>query len=148
MAQHPTVTQGTLNRLRASIVVPSYSNLNASSSNMGKNFTTVEFDGDFALLLETATGAISSPEPYVMANVTVDLLRTQAVSGAWLAQGQTQSEIGNVQIHPDTTAFPVITINDTIIRNVHPGEYDGQNPVVRLDLRGVFYLNNNLWLSA
>lgn len=148
MANHPIVQQGTLNRLQASVIVPSYPALNVSSSYMGKNFVSVDFEGDFAQLINTATGAVTSPEPYVYANVTVDLLRTQALSGSWLTQGQTQSALGGLQIHPDTSAFSVISLVDTIIVNVTPGVFDGQDPVVRLNLRGVFYLNDNLWAAA
>jgi len=148
MASHPLVTQGTLNRLRASVIVPGFTSLNVSSQYMGKNFVSVEPEGDFALLIETATGAITSPEPYCFMNVTVDLLRTQSLSQSWLTQAETTAVLGDVSIHPDTTAFDSIDISETIIQKVTPGVFDGQDPIVRVNLRGVFYLNNNLWTSA
>ena len=148
MANHPLATQGTLNRLRASVVVSSYPALNVSSSYMGKNFVNVEFEGDFAQLIETATGAVTSPEPYVFCNVTIDLLRTQSLSSDWLTQATTDASLGDIAIHPDTTSFQVINISDAILRSVQPGVFDGQDPVVRAMVRGVFYLNDNLWLAA
>lgn len=145
MATNPLITQGTLNRVRASVVVPSYSSLNIISSFMGKGFVTVTFDGNFSELIATGTGGVSSPEPYIFCNVEVDLLRSQSLASDWLTQGQATSNLGDVHIHSDTSAFDAVQISETQIINIDPGAFDGMNPVVRLHLRGIFYINNNLW---
>ena len=142
---NPLIAQGSLNRLRASVTIPAFPGLNITSSYMGKSFVTVTFDGDFDKLIGTGTGAVTSPEPYVEANVVVSLLRTQALSGAWLAQAQTLSDIGNVSIFPDSTAFPEIDLVSCVIQHVDPGAFDGLDPIVKLNLKGVFLINNNLW---
>ena len=142
---NPLIAQGSLNRLRSSVTVPDFPALNITSSYMGKSFVTVTFDGDFDKLIGTGTGAVTSPEPYVEANVVVSLLRTQALSGAWLAQAQTLSDIGDVSIFPDSTAFPEIDLVSCVIQHVDPGVYDGLDPIVKLNLKGVFLINNNLW---
>lgn len=82
---NPQVPQGTLNRVRCSIIVPSYPALNITASYMSKSFATINFSGSFTELIPTATGGVASPEPYVMATVSVGLLRTQALSASWLA---------------------------------------------------------------
>lgn len=145
MATNPLIAQGTLNRVRASLVVAEFPNLTVASSYMGDGFVTVTLPGEFSQLLPTATGAVTSPEPYVLATVTVDLLRTQSLSTSWLTQAQTQSDIGDIQVHSDTAAFPAVQVNNVVIDSVDPGAFDGKNPVVRLTLRGVYYLNNDLW---
>jgi hypothetical protein len=142
---NPLIAQGTLNRLKSSVTIPGNSSLNITSSYMGKQFVTVTFDGDFDKLIETATGAVTSPEPYVMATVSISLLRTQGLSGAWLTQAKTTSDIGNVSIFPDSSVFPEIDLTNCVIQHIDPGAYDGMDPAVKLTLRGVFYINNNLW---
>jgi hypothetical protein len=142
---NPLIAQGTLNRLKSSVTIPGNSSLNITSSYMGKQFVTVTFDGDFDKLIETATGAVTSPEPYVMATVSISLLRTQGLSGAWVAQAQASSDIGNVSIFPDSAAFPEIDLVNCVIQHIDPGAYDGLDPAVKLTLRGVFYINNNNW---
>jgi hypothetical protein len=145
MASNPLIQQGTLNRVRCSVVVPSNSALNITSPYMGQSFASISFAGPFSELIPTATGAVTSPEPYVLATISVGLLRTQALALAWLNQAQTQSDIGNVTIHSDTAAFPAITISTSVIQDIEPGAFDGKDPVVKLTLRGVFYTNSDLW---
>ena len=141
----PLIQQGTLNRVLPSVIVPGNTALNITSNYMGKSFVTVTFDGDFDNLIHTATGAVTSPEPYVQATASVSILRTQSLSGAWLAQAQKLSDIGNVSIFSDTTAFPEIDLVNCIIKHIDPGAYDGTDPVVRLTLGGIFYVNSRVW---
>ena len=145
MATNPQVPQGTLNRVRCHVVIPSYATLNITSSNMGRNFAKISFEGPFVEQISTGTGIVTSPEPYVMATVNVGVLRTQSLAYSWLTQSQATSYLGNVVIHSDTSAFPAITLADVSIRDIDPGPFDGTDPIVRLDLRGVYYVNNNLW---
>ncbi len=145
MASNPLIEQGTLNRVRCSIVVPSYPALNVTSPYMGASFASFDFSGPFSQLIPTGTGAVNSPEPYVEGTITVALLRTQALANAWLQQAQTLSDLGAVTIHSDTAAFPANTIYTTVIQELNPGAFDGRDPVVRLVLRGIAYMNNDLW---
>lgn len=142
---NPYLNAGPLNRVRCSVVIAAFPSLNIISQYMGKSFAHIEFEGDFNQQIETATGVVNSPEPYVMATITVGLLRSQALAANWLAQSQDTSILGDVTIHSDTSAFPAITLNDTGIRTITPGAYDGTDPVVRLTLRGTFNVNSSLW---
>lgn len=142
---NPLVAQGTLNRLRASVTVPGNSALNITPAYMSKQYVTVAFDGNFDNLIPTGTGGVTSPEPYVMATVSVGLLRTQSLSTTWLNQAKTYSDIGAVSIFSDSASFPEIDLVNCIIQHVDPGAYDGMDPVVRLTLSGIFYINNDLW---
>lgn len=145
MATAPLVPQGTLNRVRVSIVVPSFPNLNITAPYMSKQFATISFQGSFAELIPTATGGVASPEPYMMASITCGLIRPQGLASAWLSQGGTQSSIGQVTIYSDTSAWAPITLQNTVIANIEPGAYDGVDPVVRLMLNGIYQINSDLW---
>lgn len=145
MATNPLVSQGTLNRVRCSVIVPNFSSLNITAAYMGKSFASIDFEGAFDEQIETGTGAVTSPEPYVMATISVGLLRTQSLAVAWLNQAQTSSDLGTIIIHSDTAAFPAISLRSSVIRSLEPGAFDGMDPVARLTLRGVYDINNNLW---
>lgn len=145
MATIPLIQQGTLNRVRTSVVIPSYTNLSITSSYMGKNFAHLQPEGPLVDQVETATGIVNSPVPYVMMKCVVDILRTQSLAEAWLQQIQVNSVIGEVITHADTSAFSAITINNASVVEFDPGAFDGKDPVFRLTLRGVFYSNNTLW---
>ena len=44
---NPLINLGTLNRVRASVVFPSFTSLNITSSQMGRRFVSLTFDEDF-----------------------------------------------------------------------------------------------------
>jgi hypothetical protein len=142
---NPYLVAGPLNRVRCHVVIAAIPTLNITSSFMGKSFAHIEFEGDFVQQIEVGTGVVNSPEPYVMASITVGLLRSQTLASAWLSQSQDTGVLGDVTIHSDTSAFPAITLNDAAIRSISPGSYDGTDPVVRLTIRGTFNVNGNLW---
>lgn len=145
MPTAPIVPQGTLNRVRASVVVTNTPSLNITSSYMGQSFVSVSFQGDFAQLIGTGTGGVTSPEPYVMATVTVSILRTQSLGNAWFSQTQANSAIGPITVYSDTSAFQAIPLDNCVIRGFDPGAFDGKDPVSRLTLEGIFYINSSLW---
>lgn len=145
MATNPMVSQGTLNRVRASVIVPAYTNLNINSSHMSTKLLTGAPDEDFTEQPETATGIVNAPNPYVRYTVTVGILRTQALAYAWLQQAEATTAIGRIVIHSDTSAFPQIRIHNASIIKIDPGAYDGRDPIVDLVLRGIKYVNNDMW---
>lgn len=62
-----------------------------------------------------------------------------------MTQSQTQSAIGDITIYPDSASYPATTLSNCVIQAIEPGAYDGKDPVVRVTLRGVYYLNSDLW---
>jgi hypothetical protein len=145
MATPPFVPQGTLNRVRCSVVIPGFPNLNITSPYMGKSFARIQFQGSYAELIGTATGGVQSPEPYVMANISIGLLRTQSLAAAWQAQALTNTNIGGISVYSDSAAFPTLSFDNSIINDIDPGAFDGTDPVVRLTLKGIYYINSDMW---
>lgn len=143
--QNPQIAQGVLNRVLTSIIIPSNTALNITASYLAKGFVKPEFEGDWTGQIGTGTGVVTSPEPYIMVRVTANILRTQALATSWMAQGQSASYIGQVNVHADTSVFPVITMTDASIFSLDPGAFDGTDPVVRLVLRGTMPINASLW---
>lgn len=143
---NPLIAQGTLNRVRVHIVVPSYPTLNITPENMSKAFASINFEGAFTDQIETATGVVTSPEPYVMGTVTCGVLRTQSLGAAWLAQAQNTTVLGLITIHSDSAAWPSISLLQTKY-TLDPGAYDGKEGIVRISFRGVYTINNSLWFG-
>src|ERR1700761_379221 len=108
MATHPLIQQGTLNRVRCSVVVPGFTNLNITSSYMSKSFARLTYEGNFSDLIGTATGGVSSPEPYVFASLTVGILRTQALANQWRQQSELLSNVGDITVYSDSAAWDPI----------------------------------------
>lgn len=136
---------GTLNRALTHITFASFPALNIAAQNMGKSFGKLAFEGDFNHQAEVAVGVVTSPEPYVMASVTVGVLRTQSLGAAWWAQCLSDTTLGTMTAYPDSTAFPAITLSSVVVRSFDPSAYDGVDPVLTLVLRGCVYPNSFMW---
>lgn len=141
----PQVQQGNLNRLYTAIVVPNFINLNVTASYMSKGQAHVTFNGKATNQIPTATGIVNSQEPFVMAGIDINLLRSQTLAAAWLAQFQTQSILGPVEVYSDSSAFPMLPFANVAIENVDPGPYDGTDPTIKFSLSGTFYINSAMW---
>ncbi len=145
MANNPLINLGNLNRVRASVTFPAYTSLNITSAQMGKRFVSVVFDEDFVGQIQQGVGIINSQEPYVMATVTCDVLRTQPLAQAFITQVQANAYVGTVNVYSDTSAFVPPTIYNCSILKADPNAFDGMSGVLALTIRGVFYPNADLW---
>jgi hypothetical protein len=144
---NPTVPQGNLNRVATHLVVPTNPQLNATAGYMGKGLAVVTFEGPFTVQEETATGLVNSPKPFVMGQIVVNLLRTQVLCGLWIAQVQASTAIGAVVAYSDSGVFPPVTLNNASITEWEPGAFDGMDPVTKFTMKGIFYVNANLWAA-
>jgi len=144
----PLTAQGLLNRVRTHIVVPGNTSLNATAAYMGKSQAVLTFEGPFVQQPETATGIVNSPQPYVMAQIVLSLLRSQALAALWIAQAQSDSTLGNVVAYSDSANFPSVTLANCSITEVDPGAFDGVDPTTKVTIKGVFYTNSSMWAPS
>ena len=146
MANIPIIDQGTLNRIATHLVVANYTNLNVTPAYMGKNQIAAHPKGDASKLLPTATGGVASPEPYQFWAINMDLLKSQSMSANWLAQMQSNSNLGQVTVYSDApTTWGPMRFQTVQIVNIDPEAFDGESPIVRVQLEGTFRINNILW---
>jgi hypothetical protein len=142
---NPNVQQGTLNRVRGSIIIPNFPLLKITAPFLGESFISMDLEGEFVTKTKTATGTVDGPEPYVMAHITVGLLRSQALANNWMEQAKSTCELGTIYIHSDSAAFQKQTVHNVSLMKLPPGEFNGKSPEVKLALVGTFFINNNLW---
>lgn len=145
---NPLTQQGLLNRVLTSVVVTSFPQLSVTAPYMAKSLAQIDFDEDGVDQIGTATGIVNSPMPYVMSTVQINLLRSQSVAKAYLAQWQTNAILGSVTVYPDSTVFPSITLANCSLLRPSPGPYDGQDPTVKITIKGVYYINTALWAGT
>lgn len=148
MAVNPLIALGSLNRLRGSVVIPSYPTLNVTASFLSKRGIRMDLVGDATQQLEAMTGVIPSPEPYMVVDVTVSLLKTNGLAAAWIAQLQLNSVLGNVTVHTDTSAYPAFNFSQCAITRLPPESFSGDEPNADFTFRGQYIVNNNLWALA
>lgn len=142
---NPVVPQGTLNRLRGSIVFPLFPGLNITAPFLGKEAISLTFDGPITTPLETMTGVVQSPEPYQRVTVGAHLLKTQALANSFKTQLETLSLLGNATVRLDATTLDPYELSNVSIFNVNPLKSDGQDAGWVVMFSGIYYINASLW---
>ena len=142
------VSQGNLNRLRASVVFADFPELTITSAYLTKEAVGLAFEGAASQNLPTMTGVVGSPEPYMMANITIHAVRSQALSAAYQQQFLTDTQMGSVNITTDSTQLPDFQIESCVLTQIDPLAFDGNQPAFVVHMSGVWYVNAALWAAS
>lgn len=145
---NPLVLQGTLNRIRASITVPLFPQLNITASYLGREGISFATEGETTTTIPTMTGVVQSPEPYQLTRMTAHLLRSQSLAALWEAQRIAVALIGVVVLIPDSSNLLPYTFTNCAIRNVAELRVNGDNADYALELTGIYNINVVLWSGA
>lgn len=142
---NPLVPQGTLNKIRAAGLVVAHPELNFSASYLAPEGITLSFEGDASAYLPTMTGAVPSPNPYMMANVSVRLLKTQALANSWKTQMEANTTIGDVTLITDASTLANYFLSNCTLLNVSELNFAGSTPDFMITIRGIYYTNSSLF---
>lgn len=148
MAGNPYVPQGTLNKVRASVVFTNFPTLNITASNLGKAGISLGFTGNYAELIGTMTGTVPSPEPYVQAELTINMLKTQGLSDQYKTQLETNTVIGDLVVVPDASTLSNYPLSNCAIMSVRELVFNGTEPTLVVVIQGSYFVNNDLWASV
>lgn len=145
---NPLIAQGTLNRLRASVNVPLYPQLNVTASFLGKSGITLLPEGDTTTFLPQMTGVVTSSEPYQAVTVGIELLKTQFLSDLYKQQQELDARIGDIIVRPDTRTLSRWYLYNCAIQNVGQLSFAGDSAAYGITLKGFWVINQNLWVEA
>ena len=145
---NPLVQQGLLNRVLTNVIVTSFPQLSVTAPFMSKSLAQLTFEGAAVDQIGTATGVVNSPMPYIMAQVVVNLLRSQPIAALYFAQWQARAVLGSVIVYPDSTVLGPFTLANCSLLDLDPGAFDGQDPTCKATIKGVYYTNASLWSSS
>jgi hypothetical protein len=141
----PLIQQGTLNRLRGSVVYAENATLNVTAPYLAREAISIAFEGDAGMLIPTLTGGVTSPEPYQMATVTINLLKSQALADAYKVQIETNVNVGDISVIADSATLSDYQIGNCVLKGVRDVTYDGNVPGFVVTLTGVYQVNSALW---
>ena len=145
MANNPRIPQGTLNKIRAHLIVSNNNSLNLTAPYLGKGMISISFGGNAVDYIDTASGRVASPNPYMDVSVTLDILKTNGAFQIWRNQMELNSVIGQIRTVGDTSAISDYTFSNCSIVSVSDLPYDGTTPECRITLSGTYYINSSLW---
>ena len=145
MAGNPLVTQGTLNRLRASLVWNDFPSLNVTPPFLGRAGISFALEGNTTVFLPTMTGAVTSAEPYLMFTATINLLKSQSFADLYKQQWESSAQLGDGTVRPDATTLSPFQIINCAIESVGPMNFNGEDAGMGVSIRGYYLINQNLW---
>ena len=144
-SSNPLIDQGTLNRLRGSVVWANFPNLNVTSPYLNREGIRLALDGEATAFLPTITGAVTSPEVYQMITLTMNVLKTNGIAAQYQSQMQTTTLLGNGTVITDTSALPAFQIVNCAIESVRELSFAGEDAGFAVVVRGYWIINNDLW---
>lgn len=142
---NPLVPQGTINRVRGSIIWPAFPQLTVTAPYLGRDGISIAFEGETVVYLPTMTGAVTSLEPFVMATIRINLLKSQAFADLFKQQVELQSNVGDCTIRPDSSELSPYQFLNTSLNN--PGElkFNGEEATFPLTAKGYYLVNSALF---
>lgn len=142
---NPLVAQGTLNKVRGSVVFVDNPQLNVTASFLGDDGISVAPDGEASAYLPTMTGAVRSPNPFQVVTVTIHLLKSQGLSDTWKGQIEDTTNIGDMVVTPDSVTLGLYRYTNGIIMNTGDLNFAGKSPDFTVILRGTYNINNQMF---
>lgn len=149
---NPLVAQGSLNRVVASITIPSFPILNVTASYLGREGIRLALEGEANRRLPTMTGVVNSPEVFQDARVTVNLLKTQPLSDLFKTQMETDVRIGDITVRPDVPVgsggLSPYAFSNCTIQSLRELNFAGEDAGWVIELRGIYYINADLFAGV
>jgi hypothetical protein len=145
MAGSPQIPQGSLNRLRASVLIPAFTFLNVTPSFLTKEGISFAREGNTTTAHEVMVGTVQSPEPYQKASVRIHLLKTNGLAQLYEQQLLSNSLIGNFNVITDTSALGPYAFFNGSIETVRELSFAGTDPGYVVTLAGFYAINASLW---
>jgi hypothetical protein len=142
---NPTVPQGVLNRVRGSVTIPRNTLLNVSASYLGPDGITFSPTGKSVSYIRTLTGAVRSPEPYMLLEGSIQLLRTQGLANLYKRAMEVDCFLGEITVRLDSTKLEPYTYYNCSITSVAPLKANGTDAGFVIGVEGVYLSNSNLF---
>ena len=139
------IPQGTVNKLRGSISFPDFPAINITSPYLGTEMIKVTFSGETTTIIQTATGIITSPEPYMLVEISAHVLRTNGLAGAITNQLKASSTVNTAVVRSDVSTESDVTVLNASITGLGEVHMDGKNPAQMITFKGYWPINSNLF---
>jgi hypothetical protein len=144
---NPLIEQGSLNRIKASVVWNENADLNVTAPYLGAAGIRLGLDGGTTVFLPTMTGAVTSPEPYQMITLSMNLLKTQQLADLYKQRMEVDARIGNGVVYPDVQKGGINSyqIINCAIESVRELNLAGTDASYEVSVRGYYLVNSTLF---
>lgn len=144
----PLIPQGTLNRLRGSVTFSESPELNVTAPFLGEEGINLNPEGPIVENLPTMTGTVTSPAPYQMITVEMELLKTQFLANLFKRRLESNAVVGAITVRTDSSVMGVYQIQNCSIMAASPGSLNGRSVGYRVAIQGFYLVNSSLFLAV
>ena len=145
MATNPLLIPGNLNRIKGTILVPGNTALNITAPYLGKEGIVIAPQTAVVTQMQGMTTVVNSEEPYQLVQVTAMVIKSLALSAAYINQIQQSPSLGTVTITPDTNTMAPFNLYNVAIVNWNQISMAGTQPDFAIVFQGQYNISNSLW---
>lgn len=142
---NPNISPGILQLLNTSVTIPAFPSLNVTPPYLGKQMVHLALSGDATKDLPVAVGVVKSPQQYLMAEVRINLIKSQGLADLYKKQWESNSILGAITVRPDTTVLSPFDLVQVGIKSVGDMAFNGEEPDLFVVLSGQYNINLSLW---
>jgi hypothetical protein len=129
-------------------VWPSNASLNVTAAYLGRRGISLALDGDSTEFINTMTGAVTSPQPYMMITLIIHLIKTQQLCSLYKARMELNALIGDGVVRPDVPAgggLAPYNVTNCAIQRINEMSFAGDDADFSVSIRGYYLINSSLW---
>jgi hypothetical protein len=145
---NPLVDQGSLNRIRGSVVWLTFPQLTVNAPYLGKEGIRLALEGNATDYFGTMTGAVPSPAPYQMCTLTLNLLKSQPFSNNYKLQFEKSTLIGQATVWPDImppNGIGTYILYNCVLESVREMTFAGEDPLWIVTAKGYYLVNSDMF---
>jgi hypothetical protein len=142
---NPLIDQGTLNRIRGSIIIPNFPELNVIAPYLGEDGISLALEGDAATVIPSMTGTVPSPAAYQMVLCTANLLKSNSLANQYKQQMEFDVLLGDILVRGDSAVLDDFLIYNVVIQGVGELRFAGRDAGFGVRLRGYYLVNSSMW---
>lgn len=142
---NPLVALPPLNRLRGSLLFPSFDALNISASFLTRAGIRLNIEGDTTAMLPQMVSMVQSQEVYLKATILVGIVKTTSLGAAFKAKMESNSNLGDVTFISDTSAIPNYQFTNCAIEGFEGIDSNGTSADYPIRIAGTYYVNSSLF---
>jgi hypothetical protein len=142
---NPLINLGSLNRLKGSVIISAFPQLNISAPYLTKEGIRLAIEGDTTQMLPQLVSMVQSQEVYLKASLVIGLVKTTALATLYLAQIQNNSNVGDVTFYTDTSNLPPFQFSNCAVEGFEGIDASGTNASFPVRIAGTWYVNSSLF---
>ena len=127
------------------MVVISDPTLNISADDLGKDMIRISPQGDVTDILETATGVIGSPAPYIKVAISFTLNKTSSVCQRYLNKMFDNTQFNNLVLNTDSSTLAKIVVQNAFMSAWSEASFSGLEPGIGFTVTGFVPVNNSMF---